>query len=771
MTDKKSMTESEICMNYITPAIKRAGWDKKRQIRREYYFTAGRIVVRGKATARKKGKKADYLLEYKSNFPLAVVEAKSNQHSIGSGMQQALDYAEILDVPFVYASNGDAFIEHDRTTGKVREISLSNFPSPKKLWDRYSDYKNYTEEEEEIVTQDYYYAQGGKTPRYYQRVAINRTVEAIAKGQDRIMLVMATGTGKTFTAFQIIHRLWKAREKKRILFLADRNILIDQAMVNDFNPFKDIMQKVDRKTVDKAHEIYMALYQSMTGSEEWQETYRQFSSDFFDLVVIDECHRGSARADSAWREVLDYFDDATHIGLTATPKETNKVSNTHYFGEPIYTYSLKQGIDDGYLAPYKVVRVNLDKDLEGYRPTKDKLDKYGLPVEDREYNIKDYDRSLVLEKRTELVAKEVSDYLKPNSRYNKSIVFCVDIDHAERMRQSLINENSDLVKKNSKYVMAITSEHQRGKEQLTNFTDPAEKYPTLVTTSKLLTTGVDAQTCKLIVLDANINSMTEFKQIIGRGTRINEDYNKRFFTIMDFRGVTRKFADPEFDGEPVQEDEFEPGDLTGSYDGNDEDEDIIIDPEGSDDNNSSVKYYLDDVEVHLISEKVQYYDKDGKLVTESLIDYTRKNVREHYDTLNDFIRKWNSKDKKQAIIKELENQGIFLEELKEEVGKDMDEFDLICHIAYDKPPLTRQERADKVEKSDYFAKYEEEAREVIKALLDKYRDDGVTNIEDMKVLQLEEFRKIGSPKKIIKSFGSRKKYEAAIKELENKLYA
>ncbi|SDH21476.1 EcoAI/FtnUII family type I restriction enzme subunit R [Halanaerobium congolense] len=771
MTDKKSMTESEICMNYITPAIKRSGWDKKRQIRREYYFTAGRIVVRGKATARKKGKKADYLLEYKSNFPLAVVEAKSNQHSIGSGMQQALDYAEILDVPFVYASNGDAFIEHDRTTGKVREISLSNFPSPKKLWDRYKDYKNYTEEEEEIVTQDYYYAQGGKTPRYYQRVAINRTVEAIAKGQDRIMLVMATGTGKTFTAFQIIHRLWKAREKKRILFLADRNILIDQAMVNDFNPFKDIMQKVDRNTVDKAHEIYMALYQSMTGSEEWQETYRQFSPDFFDLVVIDECHRGSARADSAWREVLDYFDDATHIGLTATPKETNKVSNTHYFGEPIYTYSLKQGIDDGYLAPYKVVRVNLDKDLEGYRPTKDKLDKYGLPVEDREYNIKDYDRSLVLEKRTELVAKEVSDYLKPNSRYNKSIVFCVDIDHAERMRQSLINENSDLVKKNSKYVMAITSEHQRGKEQLTNFTDPAEKYPTLVTTSKLLTTGVDAQTCKLIVLDANINSMTEFKQIIGRGTRINEDYNKRFFTIMDFRGVTRKFADPEFDGEPVQEGEFEPGELTDSGDGNDEDGDIIIDPEGSDDNNSSVKYFLDDVEVHLISEKVQYYDKDGKLVTESLIDYTRKNVREHYDTLNDFIRKWNSEDKKQAIIEELENQGIFLEELKEEVGKDMDEFDLICHIAYDKPPLTRQERADKVEKSDYFAKYGEEAREVIKALLDKYRDDGVTNIEDMKVLQLEEFRKIGSPKKIIKSFGSRQKYEEAIKDLENKLYA
>ncbi|MFW6029595.1 MAG: EcoAI/FtnUII family type I restriction enzme subunit R [Halanaerobiales bacterium] len=766
MTEKKMMTESEICMNYITPAINQAGWNKKRQMRREYYFTAGRIVVRGNMTKRKEGKKADYLLEYKANIPLAVVEAKNNKHSIGSGMQQALEYADNLDIPFVYSSNGDGFLEHDKTTGKEKELSLSEFPSPEKLWERYRAYKGYTEKEEEIVTQDYYYEQDGKTPRYYQRVAINRTIEAIAKGQDRILLVMATGTGKTFTAFQIIHRLWKAREKKRILFLADRNILIDQAMVNDFSPFDDIMQKVSRQNVDKAHEIYMALYQSMTGSEEWQETYKQFSPEFFDLVVIDECHRGSARADSAWREVLEYFDEATHIGLTATPKETNKVSNTEYFGEPIYTYSLKQGIDDGYLAPYKVVRVNLDKDLEGYRPTRGKLDKYGVPVEDREYNITDYDRNLILEKRTELVAKEVTNYLKPNNRYNKSIIFCVDIDHAERMRQALVNENSDLVQKNSKYVMRITGDNKQGKEQLDNFIDPASRYPTLVTTSKLLTTGVDAQTCKLIVLDANINSMTEFKQIIGRGTRIKEEYGKRFFTIMDFRGVTRKFADPEFDGEPEQEEEFEPGDSTGSG-GNG---DIIDDPEEPDDN-GNVRYYLDDVEVHLISERVQYYDKDGKLVTESLIDYTRKNVREHYDTLNDFIRKWKSKDKKKAIIEELKNQGIFLEELKEEVSKEMDEFDLICHIAYDKPPLTRQERADKVEKSNYFAKYEEDAREVIKALLEKYRNDGVTDIETMKVLQLEKFKKIGSPKKIIKAFGSKKKYEEAIKELEEKLYA
>jgi len=766
------LASSAYSTNYITPAIVHAGWNKRRQIRREYFFTDGRIIVRGNTTLRGKQKKADYLLEYKPNVPLAVVEAKNNKVSVGNGLQQGIEYADALDVPFVYSSNGDAFKEHNNITGQERELKLSEFPSPEELWHRYKNYKDIDQEEEEIITQDYYYEQGGKTPRYYQQVAINRSVEAIAKGRNRILLVMATGTGKTFTAFQIIHRLWKAREMKRILFLADRNVLVDQAMGNDFHSFKDVMQKVKRGSVDKAHQIYMALYQSMTGPEERQKTFKKFSPDFFDLVVIDECHRGSAREDSQWREILEYYDDAVHIGMTATPKETEYVSNIDYFGEPIYTYSLKQGIDDGFLAPYKVVRVNIDKDLEGYRPTKGKRDKYGKIIEDRVYNVKDYDQQLVLEKRTELVAKQITDYLKPNQRYNKTIVFCVDINHAERMRSALVNENSDLVKENNRYVMRITGDNPEGKEQLGNFTDPGEKYPTLVTTSKMLTTGVDAQTCKLIAIDANINSMTEFKQIIGRGTRIKEEYGKRYFTIMDFRGVTRKFADPEFDGEPIQDDDFDPGDFEGEG-GNGGEGEISEDGEEPIDKDPTrgEKYYVDDVEVHLINERVQYYDKDGKLVTESLVDYTRKNIREHYDTLNDFIRKWNSQEKKQAIIEELKKQGIFLDELKEEVDKDMDEFDLICHIAYDQPPLTRKERAENVKRSDYFTKYSEDSQKVIEALLEKYRDDGIEDIENMKVLQLEKFKKIGSPKKIVKMFGGKDKYKEAVKELEEKLYA
>jgi len=766
------LASSAYSTNYITPAIVHAGWNKRRQIRREYFFTDGRIIVRGNTTLRGKQKKADYLLEYKPNVPLAVVEAKNNKVSVGNGLQQGIEYADALDVPFVYSSNGDAFKEHNNITGQERELKLSEFPSPEELWHRYKNYKDIDQEEEEIITQDYYYEQGGKTPRYYQQVAINRSVEAIAKGRNRILLVMATGTGKTFTAFQIIHRLWKAREMKRILFLADRNVLVDQAMGNDFHSFKDVMQKVKRGSVDKAHQIYMALYQSMTGPEERQKTFKKFSPDFFDLVVIDECHRGSAREDSQWREILEYYDDAVHIGMTATPKETEYVSNIDYFGEPIYTYSLKQGIDDGFLAPYKVVRVNIDKDLEGYRPTKGKRDKYGKIIEDRVYNVKDYDQQLVLEKRTELVAKQITDYLKPNQRYNKTIVFCVDINHAERMRSALVNENSDLVKENNRYVMRITGDNPEGKEQLGNFTDPGEKYPTLVTTSKMLTTGVDAQTCKLIAIDANINSMTEFKQIIGRGTRIKEEYGKRYFTIMDFRGVTRKFADPEFDGEPIQDDDFDPGDFEGEG-GNGGEGEISEDGEEPIDKDPTrgEKYYVDDVEVHLINERVQYIDKDGNLITESLVDYTRKNIREHYDTLNDFIRKWNSQEKKQAIIEELKNQGIFLDELKEEVDKDMDEFDLICHIAYDQPPLTRKERAENVKRSDYFTKYSEDSQKVIEALLEKYRDDGIEDIENMKVLQLEKFKKIGSPKKIVKMFGGKDKYKEAVKELEEKLYA
>lgn len=780
--NKKAMSEEDIKMKYITPAIEKAGWDIRTQVRAEYTFTDGRIIVRGNLVARGKKKRADYLLSYKPNIPLAIIEAKDNKKPIGAGMQQGLEYAEILDVPFIYSSNGDGFIEHDRFTGMERELSLDEFPSPNELWERYKKGKGIQPNEEKIIEEDYFFDMSGKSPRYYQRIAINRVIEAIAKGQDRILLVMATGTGKTYTAFQIIYRLWKSRAKKRILFLADRNILIDQTMANDFKHFGDKMIKVNRKNVSKAHEIYLALYQSMTGSEEWQDIYKQFSPDFFDLVIVDECHRGSAKDNSAWREVLEYFSSATQIGLTATPKETKDVSTSNYFGEPVYTYSLKQGIEDGFLAPYKVVRVSLDKDLEGYRPAKGKVDKYGNLIEDRIYNVSDFDRNLILEKRTEIVAKKITEFLKKTNRFDKTIVFCVDIDHAERMRQALINENSDLVKENSKYVMRITGDNEEGKAQLDNFIDPVSKYPTIVTTSKLLTTGVDAQTCKLIVLDSNINSMTEFKQIIGRGTRIKEEYGKLFFTIMDFRGVTRLFADPEFDGDPVVIYEPKEGEdivppTEGEYDDfegdpgayvNEDEGDFDLDENGG---GRRVKYVVDDVEVMVVNERVEYYDKDGKLVTESLKDYTRKNIRNEYADLNEFINRWNSEEKKSAIIEELKERGVFLDAIKEEVGKDLDDFDLILHLAFDQKPLTRQERANNVKKRDYFSKYSDVAREVLEALLDKYMNEGITELESMEILKLDPFKKIGTPTKIIKAFGGRDKYIQTIKELEREIYA
>ena len=776
------MSEEDIKMKYITPAIEKAGWDIKTQVRAEYTFTNGRIIVRGNLVARGRRKRADYLLSYKPNMPLAIIEAKDNKKPMGAGMQQGLEYAEILDIPFIYSSNGDGFIEHDRFTGKERELSLDEFPSPNELWERYKKGKGIQPHEERVIEEDYFFDMSGKSPRYYQRVAINRVIEAIAKGQDRILLVMATGTGKTYTAFQIIYRLWKSRTKKRILFLADRNILIDQTMANDFKHFGDKMIKVNRKNVSKAHEIYLALYQSMTGSEDWQDIYKQFSPDFFDLVIVDECHRGSAKDNSAWREVLEYFSSATQIGLTATPKETKDVSTSNYFGEPVYTYSLKQGIEDGFLAPYKVVRVSLDRDLEGYRPAKGKVDKYGNLIEDRIYNVSDFDRNLILEKRTEIVAKKISEFLRKTNRFDKTIVFCVDIDHAERMRQALINENSDLVKENSKYIMRITGDNEEGKAQLDNFIDPVSKYPTIVTTSKLLTTGVDAQTCKLIVLDSNINSMTEFKQIIGRGTRIKEEYGKLFFTIMDFRGVTRLFADPDFDGDPVVIYEPKEGEdivppTEGEYDDfegepgayvNEDEGDFDLDENGG---GKRVKYVVDDVEVMVVNERVEYYDKDGKLVTESLKDYTRKNILNEYADLNEFIHRWNSEEKKSAIIEELKERGVFLDAIKEEVGKDLDDFDLILHLAFDQKPLTRQERANNVKKRDYFSKYSDVAREVLEALLDKYMNEGITELESMEILKLDPFKKIGTPTKIIKAFGGRDKYIQTIKELEREIYA
>ena len=773
--NKKKLSEGDICSKFITPALQRAGWDLFKQIREEVSFTEGRIIDRGSLHKRGRKRRADYLLFYKPNLPIAVVEAKDNKHSVGEGMQQALDYAETLDVPFAYSSNGDGFIEHDKTGGEAveRELSLSEFPSPEQLWQRYKRFKGLSTEDEAVVLQDYFSEVGGKKPRYYQRIAINRVVEAVAKGRRRLLLVMATGTGKTYVAFQILWRLWKAGKAKRILFLADRKVLVEQAHTNDFRPFGDKITRIQNREADKAYELYLGLYQALTGSEPSQKTYRKFSPDFFDLIVIDECHRGSAAEDSQWREILEYFDGAIQLGLTATPKETKYVSNIDYFGDPVYTYSLKQGIEDGFLAPYRVVRVGIDKDLEGWRPEHGTRDKTGQIVEDRIYNRKDFDRTLVIDERTQLVAKKVASYLKDTDRLAKTIVFCIDIDHAERMRRALANESADLVAQNHRYVMRITGDSDEGVRELDNFINPEKTHPVIATTSKLLTTGVDVQTCKLIVLDANIGSMTEFKQIIGRGTRIREDYGKRSFTIMDFRGVTNHFADPDFDGEPVQI--YEP--LEGE---------AIVPPEpdvaedGSgglvndwfdEEAEGRVKYRVQGVPVRVVNERVQYYGSDGRLITESLKDYTRKNVHQQYASLDDFLRSWNGAERKEAIIEELVEQGVLLEALEEEVGKDFDPFDLVCHVAFDQPPLTRRERAENVRKRDYFTRHGEEARRVLKALLEKYADEGIEQIERMDVLKVKPLSDIGSPLDIVRGiFGGKEHYLEAVEELERQLY-
>jgi type I restriction enzyme R subunit len=777
LLDKRKLSERDICTKFITPAIEKAGWDIKKQVREEYSFTDGRVIVRGNLTTRGKKKRADYLLFYQTNLPIAIIEAKDNKHVIGAGMQQAIEYGEILDVPFVYSSNGDGFIEHDMLTGLERELSLEQFPSPEDLWQRYKQFKGITKEQEELIKEPYYYTIGDKTPRYYQLNAINRTIEAIAKGQNRILLVMATGTGKTYTAFQIIWRLWKSEKKKKILFLADRNILVDQTMQNDFKPFQGVMTKVENRQMDSSYEIYLSLYHQLSGNTDEMEIFRQFSPEFFDLIVVDECHRGSARENSRWRKILEYFHSATQIGLTATPKETEEISNISYFGEPVYTYSLKQGIEDGFLAPYKVIRISLDRDLEGFRPSKGQLDKYGQEIEDREYNLTDFDRDLVLEKRTELVAKKITEFLKKTDRFAKTIVFCIDIEHAERMRQALVNENADLVAENPKYVMRITGDNAEGKAQLDNFIDEESRYPTIVTTSKLMTTGVDCKTCKLIVLDNLFgeNGMTEFKQIIGRGTRLKPEYGKEYFTIMDFRNASRLFADPNFDGEPVQiyepdeDDDIVPPTPPGGDGDSDDDND---DGDGGDGNGEKKKkFYVADAGVQVLNERVLYYDKDGKLITESLKDYTKKTILQEYATLDDFIKRWNSEERKQAIIDELKEHGILLEALKEEVGQDFDEFDLIAHIAFDMKPLTRSERAKKARREDYLSKYSGVARDVLEALIDKYQDEGRFDFEDVEVLELNPFNKFGNPMKITKSFGGKHKYIQAIKELEKNIYA
>lgn len=774
--DKKSLSEADICLKFITPAIQKAGWDIQHQVRTEVSFTDGKILISGDNFVRGSRKRADYILYYKTNIPLAVIEAKDNRHAIGAGLQQAIEYADFLDVPFVYSSNGDSFIEHDKTgTSKQveKEISLSNFPSPEALWNRYKKWKGITESEEKVITEDYHADIQAKKPRYYQINAINRTIEAIAKGKNRILLIMATGTGKTYTAFQIIYRLWKSQKKKRILYLADRNILIDQAKNNDLKFFHKVSTKVKNRKVDKSYELYLALYQGVSGNEDWKNIYKQFSRDFFDLIVVDECHRGSAAIDSAWREILEYFSSATQIGMTATPKETKDISNIDYFGEPVYTYSLRQGIEDGFLAPYKVVRVSLDKDLEGWRPMREEKDKYGHEIPDRVYDQPSFERKIVLEKRIPVIAKKITEFLRQTDRYAKTIIFCTDTEHADRMRSELVNENADLVKINRKYVVRITGDDELGKKELDNFIDPASKYPVIVTTSKLLSTGVDVQTCKLIVLESNIQSMTEFKQIIGRGTRVREDYGKYFFTIIDFRNVTNLFADPDFDGEPVQIYSVGPnGPLVNPKKAIpffENKKDPLETFDGS--LGKPRKYYIKSVPITVLNERVQYFDSDGKLITESLKDFTRKTVSKEYASLDDFLKKWKSADKKAVIIEELMNQGLLIEELKEEVGRNIDEFDLICHVAYDKKPLTRAQRVDNVRKSNYFKKYGEKARAVLNSLLDKYADKGIEDIEDIKVLKVNPISKFGTPFEIVSSFGGKEKYKLAIKELESMIYA
>ncbi|MBU3564206.1 EcoAI/FtnUII family type I restriction enzme subunit R [Polynucleobacter sp. Tro8-14-1] len=778
---KKSLSERDICTKFITPAILGAGWDLHTQIREELSFTKGRIIVRGKLHTRGQQKRADYVLYYKSNIPIAVIEAKENNLSVGAGMQQALDYAETLDVPFVFSSNGDAFLMHDRTgqADKVeQELSLDAFPSPEELWARYCRWKGVdTPEAKNTVEMPYYDDGTGRAPRYYQVNAVNRTIEAVANGANRILLVMATGTGKTYTAFQIIWRLWKSGTKKRILFLADRNILVDQTKNNDFKPFGAAMTKISKRQIDKSYEIYLSLYQAVTGNDEEKNIYKQFSPDFFDLIVIDECHRGSASEDSAWREILDYFSSATHIGLTATPKETKEISSITYFGDPVYSYSLKQGIEDGFLAPYKVIRIDIDRDLQGWRPSAGQVDKRGQLIEDRIYNQNDMDRTLVLEKRTELVAKKITEFLTATDPFAKTIVFCDDIDHAERMRQALVNLNPERVKENRKYVMRITGDEQEGKAELDNFINPEERYPVIATTSKLMTTGVDAQTCKLVVLDQHIKSMTEFKQMIGRGTRINEDYDKYWFTIMDFKKATELFADEAFDGPPIVIYEpgvddppvppVEPPTPPGV------EPPVPPEPPGFPPGPEGVraKYIVGDVEVQVIAERVQYYGPEGKLITESLKDYTRKAVRKDYSTLDQFLKRWTSAERKAAVIKELEEHGLLLEALAIEVNKDCDAFDLICHVAFDQPALTRRERADQVKKRNYFTKYGEQARKVLEALLEKYADTGIENIDDIKILTLDPFSKMGTASELVSAFGGKPGYIAALHELENQLYA
>ena len=767
---QKSMTEEDIKLQYITPAVT-SKWSIGK-ITMETQITDGKINLKGNFVFREKPKRADYLLYLSANNPIAVIEAKDNNHSISHGLQQAIEYAKMLDLPFAFSSNGDGFAEHDFLTGTEREFGLDEFPTEAELIARYKKESGLTNAQEIAIGQPYYTSQNTYPPRYYQRIAINRTIDAIARGQQRLLLVMATGTGKTYTAFQIVYRLLKSGMKRKVLYLADRNILVDQSILQDFAPLEKTIHKInvakDDPSTITSHEVYFSLYQQLVGDDDKEHFSELFQPDFFDLIIVDECHRGSAKEESRWRRILEYFQSATQIGMTATPKETKYISNLHYFGEPVYTYSLKEGIEDGFLAPFKVINVMTDIG-DGWRPRKGQRDIYGNEIPDRIYTNSDYDYNIIIEDRIQQVAAEITRYLKSTDRMAKTIVFCATEDAAERMRVALVNLNADMVKQNPDYVVRITGSDEYGKKKLSYFISVSAQYPVIATTSKLLSTGADCKMTKLIVLDEMISSMTEFKQIIGRGTRLREQDGKTHFVVMDFRNVTRLFADPEWDG-PI---EMDPGFGTGGtkpatpLDG-------AGDPPGGDPPPQSPKPIVDrnGCKVEIIHKTVSVYDANGKLLRqESVVDYTKENIRGEYASLDNFIRQWSAQEKKEQIRDLLRERGIDLELLKADQGMaDVDDFDFICHVAFDKKPLTRKERANNVKKRDFFSKYSGVAREVLEALLEKYMNTGIYEIEKTEILKLDPFLKLGKPAKIAGYFGGKQGYLKAVQELEQAIY-
>ena len=764
--DKSQYNEQEIRTMFISPALNTKGWVVPTNMREEYYFTDGRVHVAGSHHSVAAGKKADYLL-YHNGKPLAVVEAKDNNHALGAGIQQAMDYALILDLKFAYSSNGDGFLEHDFITGMERELKLDEFPTEEELYKRYLDNKDYTPEALKIVETPYYYDAYSHEPRYYQRIAVDRTVEAIATGHKRVLVVMATGTGKTFTAFQIIHRLHKSGAKKKILYLADRNILIDQTMVQDFKPFKKFMTKItsqgDRNPkIDSSYEVYMALYHQLVGKEGKPDPFLEVQKNFFDLIIVDECHRGSAKDDSAWRKVLEYFDSATQIGLTATPKAVDGANNLDYFGEPVYTYSLLQGINDGFLAPYRVTADFINIDLQGWTPEEGERDLLNQEIEQKLYQRQNIGRDLAIKLRREVVARRITRMLNDIGRMTKTIVFCTDIEEAAEMRTLLVQMNADMCRKSPYYVTRIVGEDKEGKKQLDNFISVDEPYPVIVTTSELLSTGVDCKTCGLIVIDKEIGSMTEFKQIIGRGTRLRKDKGKWHLEILDFRNATKKFKDPDFDGDP----EPPKGNHKGrKYDPPAETSGMVSEPHK--------KYIINGQDIHIESELVSVLGEDGKTMrTESVRSFARKQIRRHFENLDSFMKKWSETDRKQAILDELQEYAILIDAVREknEALRNADIFDIICHVAFDQPPLTRKERANNVKKRNYFGKYEGKAREVLEALLDKYAENGILDFEKSDILEIPPFNQIGKPTKIVKLFGGPAGFEKAIKELEEQIY-